>query len=93
MSRLPSDWYGPNGRRAKVLERDQGICHICHQPGADAVDHKNPGDDHSFENLGAIHQDVWPYCHRTKSAKEGSQAAQAKRALRNRPVEKHPGML
>lgn len=88
--RLPKDW--PK-RRAKVLKRDNRICYVCGHPGADGVDHVIPGDDHSETNLRAIHHHVEPYCHRTKSAREGGQAAQAKRIPRNRPQEKHPGMV
>ena len=87
--RLPADW--PK-RRAQVLKRDNGICHVCRGPGADAVDHIIPADDHSLHNLAAIHQDVWPYCHRTKSSSEGGRAAKAQRIPRTRPAEKHPGL-
>lgn len=70
--RLPSDWAT---RRQIILKRHKTICHVCGETGADAVDHIIPGDDHSFENLRPIHQNVansWgEYCHRTKTAKEG----------------------
>lgn len=93
--RLPPDWFGPNGTRARILKRDNRICYVCHGPNADAVDHKNQGDDHSDANLAAIHQDVWPYCHRTKSSSEGGQAAAAaaRRRPRKRPQEPHPGLI
>lgn len=89
-SRLPRGWAK---LQAKVLKRDGRICHVCHGPGADAVDHIIPGDDHTPENLKAIHQDVWPYCHRTKSAREGGTAAAARRIPRQRPSEQHPGLI
>lgn len=89
-ARLPNDW--PK-RRAAVLKRDNGVCHVCRGPGADAVDHIIPGDDHSLENLAPIHDRVWPHCHRRKSAAEGSRAAQAKRIPRRRPEEPHPGLI
>jgi 5-methylcytosine-specific restriction protein A len=87
-ARLPTDWAE---RCAQVRARDRGVCYVCGQPGADAVDHKNPGDDHRLTNLGQIHQDVPPYCHRTKSAREGNAARAAIRAKRHRPREAHPG--
>lgn len=67
--RLPKDWQA---RRQQVLIRDKSICHVCGVGGADAVDHIVAGDDHSFANLGAIHQNVPPYCHRAKTAMEGA---------------------
>lgn len=89
-SRLPADW--PK-RRNQVLKRDGRICHVCRGPGADGVDHLTPGDDHGLDNLAAIHHNVWPHCHRTKSSSEGGLAAQAKRIPRSRPAEKHPGLV
>jgi 5-methylcytosine-specific restriction endonuclease McrA len=89
-SRLPADWVK---RRAKVLKRDGYICHVCKGPGADGVDHIVPGDDHSLDNLAAIHHRVAPYCHRTKSSSEGGLAAQAKKIPRRRPPEQHPGLI
>lgn len=70
-NRLPPDW---STRRALVLKRDGGICHICHQPGADQVDHIIAGDDHSLENLAPIHEKTPPHCHRYKTAQEGHAA-------------------
>jgi 5-methylcytosine-specific restriction protein A len=88
-ARLPANWATQIVPR--ILDRDGTICHRCGQPGADAVDHIRPGDDHSDANLGAIHQDVPPYCHRAKSAAEGVAARQ--RAPRQRPPEPHPGVI
>jgi 5-methylcytosine-specific restriction protein A len=67
--RLPTDW---NTRRQLVFKRDGNICHICHQPGADTIDHIIPGDNHSLENLAPIHDNQPPHCHRIKTAKEAN---------------------
>ncbi len=84
--RLPSNWLI---LRATVLRRDNGICHVCGKHGADQVDHITPGDDHSPDNLAAIHSAP---CHRQKSSSEGGTAAAKSRAQRprNRPAESHP---
>lgn len=66
--RLPRGWQQT---REAILTRDKGICYLCGERGADAVDHIEPGDDHSPSNLAAVHQDIPPYCHRSKSAWEG----------------------
>ena len=43
---------------AYVIRRDHGICHICHQPGANSADHiiraRDGGSDHP-SNLKAAH--------------------------------------
>ena len=65
---LPKDW---RTRRLIVLRRDKGICYICGEPNADRVDHIQPGEDHSLENLAPIHDASPPHCHRFKSSKEG----------------------
>lgn len=78
--RLPSDW---KTRKAIVLKRDspkdvQGnivgtpICYLCGGPDADGVDHVEPNDDDSFSNLKAVHHNVEPRCHWTKTAHEGN---------------------
>lgn len=67
-ARLPKDWPAT---RLRILRRDHGICHVCGKPGADAVDHIVPGDDHRDSNLAAIHTHP---CHATKSAREGQAA-------------------
>lgn len=77
--RLPKDWAA---RRLIVLRRDQGICYLCGQPGADTVDHVTPGDDHSLNNLKAVHDAVEPHCHRAKSSQEGHTASQGNRVKR-----------
>lgn len=86
-ARLPSDW---KRRKARVWRRDGDICHWCHEPGADAIDHKRPGDDHRLANLAPIHQDVWPYCHQDKTAAEALAVRRYKRDSRTRPPEPHP---
>jgi 5-methylcytosine-specific restriction enzyme A len=87
-ARLPSDWATATVPR--IMARDHGICHLCGQPGADTVDHKNPGDDHSDANLGAVHDRTPPHCHRRKSSKEGNQARW--KHTTKRPREVHPGL-
>ncbi len=77
-SRLPKDW---NTRRLIVLKRDKGICYLCNGEGADTVDHVIAGDDHSLENLKAVHDKVEPHCHRYKSSAEGHAARWGKNDL------------
>lgn len=72
----PSGWQRPAGwakTREDVLERDGWICHICHRPGADTVDHLVPvslNGGHSLGNLAAIHDLNPPHCHRAKTNRE-----------------------
>lgn len=87
-ARLPDDW---TQRKAAVWRRDGDRCWVCGGQGADAIDHKVRGDDHSLTNLGPIHQDVYPYCHRKKSSAEGN--VQRWRHRMARPTEAHPGLL
>lgn len=86
--RLPADWAW---RTAEVLKRDKYRCQLrwsgCFG-SATEVDHKKRGDDHRFENLQA----ACTYCHARKSAAEGVAARAKLRALRKRPVGRHPGM-
>lgn len=46
--------------KARVIRRDQGICHICGRPGADTADHLVPvargGDWYDLANLAAAHR-------------------------------------
>ena len=79
--RLPKDWHKI---RLVILERDGHRCHVCGRAGADAVDHVVPGDNHDLSNLKAIHHNVYPYCHRKKTA--------ADRPKMNREPERHPGL-
>lgn len=87
-ARLPEDWA--TRIVPYVMRTHRRVCHVCHRPGADAVDHIRPGDDHRLENLAPIHQDTPPYCHRHKSAQEGVAARTALRQARTRPAEPHP---
>ena len=52
--------------KARVIKRDHGICHICHQPGADSADHLVPvsqgGALYDMANLRAVHHSVYPRC-------------------------------
>jgi 5-methylcytosine-specific restriction endonuclease McrA len=76
--------------RIRILQRDYYRCHVCHQPGADQVDHivsLQAGGTDTDDNLAAIHDNP---CHRTKSAREGASARWATRATRT--PEQHPGL-
>lgn len=90
--RLPPDWHR---RRVAVLTRDGHRCTRirtddtrCPAPATD-VDHIDPGDDHSIENLTAL----CGWHHQRKSAREGGQAAWMNRPPRQRPREPHPGTM
>lgn len=91
-ARLPKDWAR---KRRSVLVRDKYQCQvilpetngIC-GTAATEVDHIKPGDNHDMTNLQAICH----WHHARKSSKEGN-AAKIKIAPRNRPQEKHPGLL
>jgi 5-methylcytosine-specific restriction endonuclease McrA len=52
-------------RKARIIRRDAGICHLCGLPGADTADHLIPyshgGTDHDT-NLAAAHQ----HCNRIR---------------------------
>ena len=92
-SRLPSNWRSEIRPAAHARNPDH-ICHICGQPGGDYLDHKQPGDDHSPENLDWAHDRVPPHCHRFKSSAEGHAAKTANpRPGRARLAEPHPGLL
>jgi 5-methylcytosine-specific restriction protein A len=89
--RLPADW---TARRVRVLRRDGYRCqardslgHRCGMP-ANQVDHIDPGDDHSLENLQALCR----WHHARKSSAEGN-AAHRRRPSTRRPPEPHPGSL
>jgi 5-methylcytosine-specific restriction protein A len=85
---VPGDW---KTRKAKVLRRDRGICHVCGGPGATEVDHLlnvARGGNHELSNLAAIHARP---CHLNKTKAEA--AAGRKLNSRQRPAERHPGLL
>lgn len=90
-ARLPKDW--PSIRK-RILQRDGYACTWtnqglrCGAPATD-VDHIVNNDDDSDANLRALCSSH----HRTKTSGEGGRAAQAKRIPRNRPQEKHPGLV
>lgn len=86
--RLPAGWSALIVPR--ILARDQGICYLCGQPGADAVDHIVAGDDHRDHNLAAVHDNP---CHRRKTADEGHAANRARLAQGRHPGERHPGAV
>lgn len=86
---LPADWAKT---RAAIWRRDAGRCQWpgpdgpCGWAGRD-VDHKQRGNDHSDANL-------WVLCgwhHDRKTAREGNQART--RVSRQRPAERHPGLI
>jgi 5-methylcytosine-specific restriction protein A len=94
---LPKTWA--TEIRPRILQRDNHACQwrvaddptICGQR-AYRVDHKKPA------HLGGGDEDanLWALCDfhtRKKDSTEGGRAAQAKRIPRNRPAEKHPGLL
>lgn len=85
--RLPTNWR--TEIRPTVFATYGTSCHVCGRPGADEVDHLNPGDDHSLANLRPIHRQP---CHARKSASEGGRAHAARQKLRYRPQPKHPGL-
>lgn len=55
---------------ARILRRHRGVCHWCHKPGADQVDHvialAHGGSD-TDANKRPIHAEP---CHREKTARE-----------------------
>lgn len=66
-------------RARRILRRDAHICHVCHQPGADTVDHVislGEGGPDTDDNLSAIHARP---CHEKKTLEEAQRARRAKR--------------
>lgn len=93
---VPPDW---KSRKARVLRRDQGVCWLCHHPGAEEVDHivnVASGGGHEYGNLAAIHGRPCATCdrrcHIEKTAQESATARAAIRAKGKHPVEQHPGL-
>lgn len=87
---LPADWY--TVIRPAVLQRDEHRCRnridgrVCARP-ANQVDHIGNKDDHRIEMLQALCAD----CHAVKSSRQGNDARWAVR--RQRPAERHPGLI
>ncbi len=85
---LPRNW--PALRR-QVLGKSR-VCWLCGQPGADEVDHVKArafGGSDDLSNLRPVHRK----CHLRKSSSEGFARRNELRALRKRPVGRHPGSL
>lgn len=82
--RLPPNW---RTIRTRILRRDQHTCRL-RLPGctelATQVDHIQPGDDHSPDNLRAS----CAHCNARANI-----ATRPKPASRKRPTEPHPGLL
>jgi 5-methylcytosine-specific restriction endonuclease McrA len=87
-SELPPDWFR---LRSQVLRDAGNKCQI-RSPGcaefATDVDHIRRGNDHRVENLRA----ACSSCHLKKSSAEGNSRKRELRALKKRPLEKHPGL-
>jgi 5-methylcytosine-specific restriction protein A len=91
-SELPPDWA--TRKRAEAFRVYGDICHVCGLPGANEIDHVQPGNDHSIENTKPVHgRGTAQNCHQRKSSAEGGRAAQARRPKRQRDPEPHPGLL
>ena len=62
----------------RILRRDNGICHICGQPGADSADHLVPvaqgGPEWDPANLAAVHHNTEPRCNRIRGTRTTEQA-------------------
>jgi 5-methylcytosine-specific restriction endonuclease McrA len=69
-------WQRPPGwdkLRESILERDNWVCYICGNPGADTVDHVTSlarGGTNAHSNLAAVHDRTPPHCHRAKTNRE-----------------------
>lgn len=94
---MSTGWYrrGPRlaftpSERAQILCRDGRVCHVCHKPGADQVDHLTPlaeGGEHLLSNAGAIHGKP---CHERKSREEAERGYARRQAKLRLPPERHP---
>lgn len=77
-----SGWTQRAARR-RILDRDRHVCHVCHQPGADQVDHVialAEGGADTDDNLAAIHARP---CHAAKTAAESARARARNRTARS----------
>ena len=74
--------------RALVLRRDNGICWMCGQPGADTVDHLVPwaegGTDH-WTNLAACHGSKRPEYNCPGNYSKGAKTQKRKRTVKRQP--------
>ena len=64
-------------RAQRVIRRDNGICHVCGQPGADQADHVVPlseGGADGEDQMRAIHETP---CHERKTQAEALRARMA----------------
>lgn len=91
--RLPKDWASRTVPR--IMRRDHRQCQwpaehgICRWPATD-VDHKQPGDNHSDDNLWALC--TWHHQHKT--AAEGIEARRINGYVsERRKPESHPGIV
>lgn len=74
--------------RARIL-RNSDTCHICGQPGADAIDHITPlarGGTNHPTNLRPAHHNTEPRCNRIKGDKPHAPIIRRSVSL-NRPNE------
>jgi 5-methylcytosine-specific restriction protein A len=64
-------------RTAMVLERDMGICWLCHKPGADTADHVVPRSTSRGMLLGPGVHDLWNLkaAHRSCNSRRGNRIA------------------
>lgn len=93
-SRLPSNWPAIT---TAIHLRSGGICEViktstgqrCTNPANGGVDHIDRDGGDGFENL----RDTCHFHHSKKSSKEGNDAKAAKKALKKRPQEEHPGAI
>lgn len=73
---MPTRAEGRRWRRLVriVIRRDQGVCHLCEQPGADSADHivaaSKGGRLYDVANLKAVHHNVWPRCNRIRGDRD-----------------------
>lgn len=87
----PVDW---EARRQAVLERD-GSCRwtedgtVCGSMQDLECDHIGDPADHDLANLRALCRTH----HRRRTGQQAAAAREAKRIPRNRPPERHPGLL
>ena len=83
----PPGWQAT---RLRILARDNTLCCICGQPGADEVHHLTRVEDggtHNDSNLAAIHRRP---CHTRETARARQRT---KRPTEQRPPEQHPGLI